>query len=202
MGYENLVGNKYGRLLVQKYAGKNKWNIATWECVCDCGGRKTVSSSQLKGGYTKSCGCISRERPSHTKHGGKGTRLYIIWKSMRGRCSTPSQKSFANYGGRNITICQQWDDYDCFRSWAMSHGYARNLTLDRIDVNGNYCPENCRWATLTQQARNTRKTIYYEINGQKKPFAEWVDEFYINYKLAYGRLRKGLFPFKNPKTFI
>ena len=190
MSFVRLDGKRFGSLRVIAYHGKNKHKIATWFCECDCGGISIVPSGSLVCGFTKSCGCYGKEHPSHLKHGGRGTRLYEIWKGMNERCKTPSSCSYANYGGRGIRVCAEWGDYAAFRDWSIANGYTDRLTIDRIDNDGNYEPSNCRWTTKKQQARNTSRTIYATIFGVKKPFIEWCEILGIDYKTAWQRVRR------------
>lgn len=197
--FEDLTARRFGRLVVIKFAGKNKWNIATWECSCDCGGKKTVCSSSLKCGYTKSCGCISKERPSHTKHGGKGTKLYTTWKAMRERCYTKSSSSYSRYGGIGVKICEEWNDFSIFKKWAMENGYSEDLTIDRINPYGNYEPSNCRWVTKTQQSRNKKDTVYIKINNKLVCLADYAEETNNNYGYLYTKYKRKNLLFKKLK---
>lgn len=122
-----------------------------WACRCDCGQYTRSTTSNLTAGFSQSCGCV------RTKHSGKGTRLYRIWTGMKDRCLNPVSKYRKNYGGRGITVCVEWaESFAAFQSWALSNGYADNLEIDRTDVNGNYCPENCRWISSLENSRNRR----------------------------------------------
>ena len=154
-----LIGRRFGRLVVVAEVDRGKNRKRRWLCACDCGGSTVTDTNKLTSGYTKSCGCLTREvaRLRHTVHGGKGTRLYTIWKNARQRCRNPRSPDFPLYGGRGIRFTTEWDSFAEFRDWAMNAGYTEELTLDRIDPDGDYAPNNCRWATWGEQRHNQRR---------------------------------------------
>lgn len=187
----DLSGQKFGRLSVLNLAGKAKNKNMLWKCLCECGKETVVASSNLVRGVTRSCGCFrtEREREANTKHGQHGTGAHKSWMSMRQRCRNPNCPAFHSYGGRGITICERWDKFENF--FADMGPRPDGLELDRIDVNGNYEPSNCRWATQLQQGRNQRKTRFATINGTTKPLTEWAEHYGINTKTLETRLRAG-----------
>lgn len=174
MKYDELSGKRFSLLTAKRYNGSDKNGHATWECRCDCGNTAVVLAVNLKHGRTKSCGCLYK-RPK--THGGTGTRLYKTWCSMKERCYRENDKSFPRYGGRGIKVCDEWrDDFVTFRKWAEISGYDDTLSIDRIDPNGSYGPQNCRWVSMNEQAVNKRNNHFIEYGGKRLTLSQWERE--------------------------
>ena len=201
----DLTGRRFGRLVVTEKMESDKHGSPKWLCVCDCGASKIVTGPHLRNGVTKSCGCLRREtvgarsaeiarRIGHDnkKHGMRGTRLYNIWRGVKARCLNPNSKYYDRYGGRGITIHQEWvDSFEVFMEWSMANGYRDDLTLDRKDNDGPYSPANCRWATMKEQANNRRSNRLVTFNGQTKTVAQWAAEKGVNRDMILRRLDAG-----------
>lgn len=187
----NLIGIRFGRLVVQYLDHYNHRHVPYWGCLCDCGKQHVVSGTSLTRGYTKSCGCLHDEKSKEraTKHGEAHTKLYYVWQSMIKRCEKEKDKSYVNYGARGISVCSEWRDYKKFALWARENGYNIGKSIDRIDNNGNYCPENCRWTNRKQQNNNTRRTIRITYLNQTKTLTEWCKELGLKKDTIYCRIR-------------
>ncbi len=167
----NLTGEYFGRLRVLSYAGKDRSQNTRWLCLCTCGNKVEVRGSEMRRGTVSSCGCLKKERQraAATKDGYSGNRLYRIWRQMIARTSNPKHISFPNYGGRGIKVCQKWqDDFVKFESWAAANGYADNLSIDRIENDQGYSPDNCKWATAKEQAANRRPRSCFRKKKEPK----------------------------------
>lgn len=198
---KDMVGQRFGRLLVLSFAGIGARRLATWLCRCDCGNEVTVVGSEMrrnrngrKSAGTSSCGCLRVDAPkaSNTKHSGFGTRLYHTWGGMKARCYDESHIGFKHYGERGINVCAGWvNDFPAFREWAMANGYDDTLTIDRINNDLGYFPENCRWAPHAAQSNNRRCNIRLTFNGETRTLADWSRSTGMHRATIASRLRSG-----------
>ena len=197
MNPENLIGRRFGSLTVISRAENSRSGKARWNCVCDCGATKKipVCGYDLKVGKVSSCGCLRKITARETgekneKHGKTHTRLYGIWQGMKRRCNPNNSYSPKSY--RNITVCYEWmHDFHSFYDWAMSNGYADNLTIDRIDVYGNYSPDNCRWATYKEQENNRRNNHFIIYKGEKYTLAQLSEKLNLSQQALRFRINSG-----------
>lgn len=176
----DLTGQKFGRLTAIEREKGSKWL-----CECDCGNIKIVSAEHLKCGHTKSCGCLKN------KYNAKNKRLLNIWKNMIKRCDNGNRRDSKYYHDKGITVCEEWRDYKKFEEWALNNGYVDNLTIDRIDENGNYEPSNCQWITLREQQRKKTGNIWIEYKGETKIIVDWARKYGINRATLEWRLKNG-----------
>lgn len=193
MKFVDLTGQRFGRLTVVDRAENDKRNQAKWHCRCDCGTDVVVYSYNLRNGNSKSCGCLNRENlhsGMRTTHGDRRTRLYRIWCNMLDRCNNIHASRFPNYAGRGISVCQEWHEYTSFKDWAIRNGYRDDLSIDRIDVNGNYEPCNCRWATKEIQDNNKRRSHFLLFKGKKMTISQWSSEVGIPASVIENRINR------------
>lgn len=189
----DMRGRRFGRLIVLERA-PNVGERTMWKCICDCGNEKIVDSHSLRLGHTKSCGCLGRQRleEGRYKHGLSKTRLYGHFEKMVDRCENKNSKHYHNYGERGISICDEWrHDFKAFYDWSVKNGYKEGLSIDRIDNNKGYSPDNCRWATQLEQMNNVRTNRNIEYNGEVHSVSEWSRIIGINIGTLTGRLNKG-----------
>lgn len=201
MYLKEMIGKRFGRLVVVRRVENHYYpsgrHDACYECCCDCGNTVNVLGIHLRSGHTVSCGCfrVDTSRQTMTVHGKTNTRLYTIWKNVHARCTNQNHNDYPNYGGRGITVCDEWKhNFQAFEEWAINHGYADDLSLDRIDVNGNYEPCNCRWVSQKDQCNNTRSNIYVTINEQTMTLKQWTEALGLNYGTIVSRVSRGWDP--------
>lgn len=194
MKSEDLIGKRIGHWTVLGVSyTKGNGNVYL-KCKCDCGKIKEVFYGNLVRQTTLSCGCEAKKKTSErTKtHGLSKTRLFDIWRGMKQRCYDKKCSGYNHYGSRGIIVCDKWkNDFKTFYDWSMSNGYKDNLTIDRIDVNGNYEPSNCRWTTVKEQARNTRNNRYITYNGETHCLSEWEEIKKLPKGIITSRLSRG-----------
>lgn len=194
----DLTGQRFGRLVVIGVDDKNTRKTYFY-CQCDCGNFKSVRSDSLLSGAIRSCGCLHKETASKNvqqnhKHKMSHTRIYEIWQGMKSRCYNPHDARYDRYGGRGLTVCDEWrEDFNAFHQWAIENGYADNLTIDRIDNDQGYYPENCRWADAETQSRNRSSNIKITIGNATKTLTEWCEIFELDYGTIYARYRRNAF---------
>lgn len=189
---KDLVGKRFGRLVVIKRLGFiNRQTY--YECKCDCGNIVKVTSSNLTKGNSTSCGCYAKELASQRQsiHKMSNTRLYKIWEGIKQRCYNSHTKQFKYYGAKGISLCDEWFSFENFKNWSLRNGYQDNLSIDRIDFNGNYCPNNCRWTNKAIQANNTKTNIFITYKGQTETIANWSRKTNIKAATIYWRYHNG-----------
>lgn len=199
---EKWRGEKFNDLTVIgfEHVKRGKTWCWNWICRCKCGMIKSVNPYRVINGNTKSCGCGKTDRiikynntekviHGYARNGNKRNRLYTIWRGMKERCLNKNSHDYSNYGGRGISVCEEWkNSFESFKDWAMANGYTKDLSIDRINVNDGYCPDNCRWATMQEQQRNRQRTETYEYLGEKRSLAEISEMTGIYYHTIYNRI--------------
>ena len=212
MAYKNdLKGKKFNRLTVIEYVGQKGRRRTMWHCICDCGNVVIAESSHIKSGHTKSCGCYSKDRIGNLnkKTGMSNTRIHYVYHNMINRCNRKDSREYRLYGARGIKVCEEWSGehgFENFYKWAIQTGYDINAkrgecTLDRIDVNGNYEPDNCRWVSQLIQCNNRRITRRVIVNGEEDTVANLSRKYNIDYYTLL-RYSKGFPNIKHPELKI
>lgn len=196
----NLIGKRFGNLVViSENTDIHDWR-ARWNCVCDCGNEIVVRADSLMSGEKLSCGCNAPKKWSkqaREKHGMTGTELYKRWAAIKQRCLDSEKPDYGRYGGAGVTICDEWkDSFVSFMNWALANGYEEELSIDRIDNEKGYCPENCRWIRLEKQSANRKSNIYITYNGETKTLTDWCKYFNVNYDRTKARIQKYGFSFE------
>lgn len=186
--YIDLTGETFGRLRVLGREGINKHGQLTWACECECGNRKVTLGFCLRRGEVQSCGCLQKEAIAavNKTHGMTRTPIYRIWRSMMQRCYDKNSHAYSRYGGRGINVCERWQSFEGF--YADMGDKSEGKSLERIDNNGNYSPENVVWADAKAQANNRRSNVILEYKGQKKTMQQWCDEIGLNIGTVWSRI--------------
>lgn len=193
----DITGQKFGRLKVLNYEGRNAQRIQFWKCKCNCGNETIVRSSNLKSGTTKSCGCLksdiaTKRNIENATHGKSKERIYNVWAGMKSRCNYEKDDSYAHYGGRGIKVCEEWDNsFQNFNQWAMRNGYEDHLSIDRIDNDGDYEPINCRWATDLEQHNNRSDNRHITYKGETLTIADMARKHKMKYNILFRRIKRG-----------
>ena len=193
----DLTGQRFGRLTVIERVENDNDGHARWLCRCECGNTTIVAGKALRRGVTRSCGCLHDEVAAkhatslNKTHGQRNSRLSRIWRGMKSRCQNPNYPCYSDYGGRGITVCDEWQQFEPFYKWAMANGYRDELSIDRIDVEGNYEPSNCRWVNAKTQANNKRNNHFVVFEGRKITLTQWAEETEIPKDTLRYRLRLG-----------
>lgn len=203
---KDLVGQRFGRLMVLYDTGERRNGKVVWHCQCDCGNELGIRSGDLVSAHTTSCGCYRRQRTVevHTVHGmtrGKKFHpIYQAWRRMLQRCENPSDEDYKNYGFRGIKVCDEWHKFIPFCDWALASGWQKELQLDRINNNGNYEPGNCHWATPQENNRNRRNNRMITFAGKTQCLAAWADETGIEYQALWARISRYCWPIERTLT--
>lgn len=189
--YIDLTGETFGRLRVLGREGINKHGQLTWSCECECGNRKVTLGMLLRKGQVQSCGCLHKEITAsiNKTHGKAATPIYYIWRSMMDRCHAPKSHAYSRYGGRGINVCERWQSFEDF--YADMGDRPEGKSLERIDNNGDYSPENVVWADAKAQANNRRSNVILEHNGEKKTMQQWADQLGVKIQTIWARIDRG-----------
>lgn len=186
-----MLNKTFGKLTVLKKVGKSKDRHLLYLCQCECGNEIIVSARCLRTGKANSCGCDSKRKKSEY-HNLSNTVLYRRWIDMKERCNNPKNANYKKYGAKGVKICEEWQSsFMAFYTWSVQNGFSSELSIDRIDPFKNYCPENCRWVDVETQSNNKRKSVFYEINGEKKTLTQWCKIYAVCPNTIRARLKKG-----------
>lgn len=196
----DMIGKRFGRLVVTALSEqRGHRNQLMYVCKCDCGNTVIVLGESLRRHRTASCGCLQKERAKEVNktHGGSNERLYFVWQGMKNRCTNPNFLEYKNYGGRGIKVCEEWLDYESFKKFMLEKGYDPSApfgeyTIERIDVNGNYEPNNCTIASQKEQVHNMTSNHNLTYKGETKCLSEWAREIGINATTLLNRLQRGM----------
>ena len=184
----DLTGQRFGRLTVVSRAENDRHRNSRWICVCDCGKKKEIHGMSLRRGKTLSCGCLGME--AVTKHGKRNQRIYKVWRSIKDRTGNCNDRRYKNYGGRGIGLIDEWGEFSAFYAWAIRNGYTEELTIDRIDNDKGYYPDNCRWVDMKTQSNNRRTNRNITYNGETKTIAQWAECVGIKASVLYDRISR------------
>lgn len=197
----SLVGNKFGKLTViertENQYTKSGVPVVAYRCRCDCGNEVIVRAGNLRSGHTSSCGCNSSRNyigENNKKHGMSNKRIHVIWQRINERCNNKNADNYQYYGERGIKVCKEWQGIngaENFIKWALENGYKEKLTIERKDVNGDYCPDNCTWVTQKEQCNNKRNNIMISYKGKTQTLTQWCEEFNLNYQRVRERIKNG-----------
>lgn len=189
---KRLEGQRFGRLVVVKEVGRTKSGQAKWLCKCDCGNTKVIGSDNLRRGVTKSCGCIRKEmKPWNKRYTDEDKVVYGLWAGIKNRCYNKNEPKYKNYGARGIRVCDEWLDYTNFKNWCLANGYQKGLTIDRIDVNKNYSPDNCKFATQKVQQNNRTNNHLITYKSETHTMSQWAEKLGMRYGMLEHRINRG-----------
>lgn len=194
MKLKDLSGMRFGSLVVLGVHGKNNSGAYCWDCLCDCGKTCVAIGNEMSRGRKKHCGCMTvmKDPPDTTKHGMSRSKLYHIWIAMKQRCNNPNDRNYARYGGRGITVCSEWEQFEPFMRWAFENGYVEGkVDLDREDNDKGYSPENCRFITHQKNLLNTHRKLHDVIRGEDITLRDAADKYGLRYGLLYQRYKHG-----------
>ena len=192
--FKDLTGMKFGMLTVIRRENNDNSRHVMYLCQCECSNMVIVRGDHLTSSKTRSCGCLFKKSLLNNKknyrHGKYGSRIYHIWCAMKRRCNNPNAINYDRYGEKGITVCTEWTEFSNFYEWAINHGYAENLTIDRIDTNEQYNPSNCRWVTYKKQNNNKRNNFFITFNEKTHTLHEWSEILNINYNTLWRRIKR------------